>query len=87
MDCHVHDLKWVAVWIGDHCFMLRRCVSCRRFEVGFVYTRNEPFRNSTNIDVDQVPKDKLQELRTFVSRIQPERLESSSVRTFAFEAE
>ena len=88
MECHVHDLKWVAVWIdgrqssprvGDaplqeHCFMLRRCSGCRQFAVGFTYTRNEPFRNSINIDLDQVPVDKLRELQTFVSRIPPERV-------------
>lgn len=88
MHCHIHDLKWVTVWIsGDHSFMLQRCVSCHKFAVGFVYTKNEPFQGSTHISIDQVPKDKLRELQVFVSRTSPEKQESGSVRTFVFEAE
>ncbi len=87
MKCQVHDLKWVAVWIEDHCFMLRRCVSCRRFAVGFTYTKKEPFRNSTNISIDQVPPDKLREMRTFVSRIPAKKQEPESVCTFTYKAE
>ena len=79
-------MKYVAVWIDRHCFMLRRCAGCHRFEVGFVYT-DEPFRNSTNIDIDQVPVEKLRELRTFVSRIPAEKPEQKSVSTFAFNTE
>ena len=75
-------MKYVAVWIDRHCFMLRRCTGCQRFEVGFIYT-DEPFRNSTNIDVDQVPVEKLRELRTFVSRIPKETKEPEVIVIFA----
>lgn len=89
MSCHVHDLKWVAVWInGQHCFMLKRCSSCLKFDARTcVYTGNEPFQNSTNISVDKVPADKLQELKTFVSRIPAEKPEQKSVSTFSFATE
>ena len=83
MGCHIHHLKHVAVWIDGHCFMLQRCSGCRRFAVGFTYTEEEPFRNSTNIDVDQVPVEKLRELRTYVSRIPKETKEPEGVVTFA----
>lgn len=75
-------MKYIAVWLDRHCFMLRRCTGCKRFEVGFVYT-DEPFRNSMNIDVDQVPAEKLRELRTFISRIPKETKEPEGIVTFA----
>ncbi len=78
--CRLHDLKWVAVWISGHCFMLRRCSGCGGFAIGFVYTMNEPFHNSTNININQIPVDKLQELRIFVSRIEPEKTSRSVVK-------
>lgn len=87
MKCHVHHLVWVAVWVDKQCFMLRRCTGCRRFAVGFVFTKDEPFRNSGNIDVDQIPKDKLQELMTFVSRIPEEKSKPGFVRTLSFAAD
>ena len=82
MSCHVHHLRHVAVWLDKHCFMLRRCTGCRRFEVGFVYTKDEPFPGSTNTSIDEVPADKLGELRTFVSRIPRDTKEPEGVLTF-----
>jgi len=79
-SCHLHDLKWVAVWVDGHCFMLERCLSCRKFSVGYVHTGKEPFHNSENISIDQIPVDKLRQLRIFVSRIKPKKVKRFSIK-------
>lgn len=69
----VHDLRWVAVWIDSHCFMLKRCLDCRRFSVGYICV-SAPLPNSTEINIDQIPVDKLKELRAFIERTKPEEI-------------